>query len=200
MSGFKFNGNDPNSYKFNAGFTSVRYDRRASWGLLGDYTTALRGPNITVFKTFIGKKRVTLLANTLSISFLPTHTNVYNTLVVGHIENVWKIKLLGVVAGSYGSVYDKPFWATAAVAGGMYNYMPKDKRFGLTVMGLIVYAPYVKYYEDILLKSPWVIIPNLGLNYKVSKKFRINLGFSGAYAIEKDVMNYSLTLGSRLIL
>ena len=200
ISGFKFNSTDPNNYKINAGFTAVKYNRKASWGILADYTTALFGPNITVFKTFIGKRRVVLLANTLSLSFLPTNTNVYNTFVVGHIENVWKIKLLVVAAASVGYVYNKPFWATAAVAGAMYNYKPKKGRFGFTVMGLIVYAPYVKYYEDVILKSPWVLLPNVGLDVKVSKKFKINLGIGGAYAIEKDMMNYTLTLGSRLLL
>ena len=70
----------------------------------------------------------------------------------------------------------------------------------MKVMGLYVYAPYVVYYTDILLKSPHVILPVVGTNIGITKKFKININVGGAYAINEDVLNYTVMMGSRLAL
>jgi hypothetical protein len=67
-------------------------------------------------------------------------------------------------------------------------------------MALGVYAPYVSYYNDILLQSPYVILPNIGTNIKVTKNFRFNINWGGAWAINQNVLNYTITIGTRLVL
>jgi hypothetical protein len=67
-------------------------------------------------------------------------------------------------------------------------------------MNLFIYAPYVSYYNDILLKSPYVIMPIIGTNIGITKKFKFNVNFGGAYAINENVMNFTLMFGTRLAL
>jgi hypothetical protein len=55
--------------KISGGYTSTRWDGLRTHGLLFDYSTQINGPNITGFYGWIGKRKTTLLSNTLSIGF-----------------------------------------------------------------------------------------------------------------------------------
>jgi hypothetical protein len=67
-------------------------------------------------------------------------------------------------------------------------------------MGLYVYAPYVSYYNDILLKSPHVVLPIIGTNIGITKKFKININGGGAWAIQENALNYTVMMGTRFLL
>ena len=104
-----------------------------------------------------------------------------------------------MASASAGEVYDEAFLGTALIAGGMYDWRI-GKRLDIKLMALGVYAPYVSYYNDILLQSPYVILPNIGTNVKVTKNFRFNINWGGAWAINQNVLNYTITIGTRLVL
>jgi len=70
----------------------------------------------------------------------------------------------------------------------------------MKIMGLYVYAPYVVYYTDILLKSPHVILPIVGTNIGITKKFKININTGGAFAVNEKALNYTVMIGTRLLL
>lgn len=99
--------------------------------------------------------------------------------------------------GSFGNVYGERFLGTAFIAGGMYDWKV-SKRIDVKMMNLFIYAPYVSYYNDIVLKSPYVIMPIVGTNIGITKKFKFNINFGGAYAIKEDIMNFTLMFGARL--
>ena len=94
---------------------------------------------------------------------------------------------------------EQPFVGTAAIAGTMWD-LKLGKRVDLKLMGLYVYAPFVSYYNDILLKSPHVVLPIAGMNLKVTKKFKININAGGAWAIKQNTLNYTVMMGTRLLL
>lgn len=104
-----------------------------------------------------------------------------------------------MITGSYGSVYEKPFFATAFIAGSMYD-LKVSKRIEVKLLGLYVYAPYVKYYNDIVLKSPNVILPIIGTNIGITKRFKFNVNIGGAYAINVNTLNYTIMFGTRMLL
>jgi hypothetical protein len=200
--GFNFKNSDVDyGGKFTGGYTSARWDGARAHGVLVDYTTALRGPNISGFYAFIRKRRIDLISTSLTIGFDRKPT-VYGTLALGQmwdLDKKKKIKALYMLTASAGSVYGEPFVGTAAIAGAMYD-LKIGKRLDIKLMGLYVYAPYVSYYNDILLKSPHVVLPIIGTNIGITKKFKININGGGAWAIQENALNYTVMMGTRFLL
>jgi hypothetical protein len=202
LAGFNFkDGNIAFGGKINGNYTSVRYDQRRSHGVIFDYTTAIKGPNITFFYAWMKPKRITLLSNTLTVGF-EGKGSIYNSVAFGQMRDLGKskkLKLVYMASASVGTVYDEAFLGTALIAGGMYDWRV-SKKFDIKLMALGVYAPYVSYYNDILLQSPYVILPSIGTNVKITKNFRFNINWGGAWAINQSVLNYTITIGTRLVL
>jgi hypothetical protein len=200
--GFNFQNSDAKyGGKVSGGYTSMRWDGARSHGINADYTSALRGPNITGFYAFMKKKRIDLISTSLTIGF-EEKKSIYGTFAFGQMWNIGKKKKLKAVymlTGSYGSVYGEKFIGTAAIAGGMYDFK-FTKRLEIKLLALYVYAPYVSYYNDILLKSPNVVLPIVGTNMKITKKFKINLNCGGAWALNESALNYTIMMGTRLLL
>jgi hypothetical protein len=200
--GFNFKKSDT-SYggKFTGGFTSTRWDGLRSSGLMADYTTALKGPNITGFYAFIGDKKTDLISTTLTFGF-DAKTSYYGTIALGEMRSFKKIKnfkIVYMISGSFGKVYGESFIGTAAIAGGMYD-MKVSKRYQMKMLLLYVYCPYVSYYNDILLKSPQVVLPIVGTNIGLTKRFKININIGGAFDLKNSAMNYTVMMGTRLLL
>jgi hypothetical protein len=80
----------------------------------------------------------------------------------------------------------------------MYD-LKAGKRFDIKLMGLFVYAPYVSYYNDLVLKSPYVVLPSIGTNIGITKRFKFNINAGGAWAIKENALNYTVTCGTRLL-
>ena len=202
LAGFNFKDSDVSfGGKFNGGYTALRWDGARSYGVVADYTTSLRGPNISGFYAFVKDKRIDILSCAATIGF-DTKFTAYATVSGGQMWNLGKnkkAKALYMLTASIGKVYQERFLGTATILGGMYDFKV-GKRIEMKVMGLYVYAPYVVYYTDILLKSPHVILPVVGTNIGITKKFKININFGGAYAMNEDVLNYTVMMGSRLAL
>ena len=202
LAGFNFkDGNVEFGGKINGNYTSVRYDQRRSHGIIFDYTTAIKGPNVTAFYAWMKPRRINLISNTFTAGF-EGKGSIYNTVALGQMRDIGKSKRLKVVymaSSSFGKVYHEPFIGTALIAGGMYDWRV-SKKFDVKLMALAVYAPYVSYYNDILLKSPYVVLPSIGTNLKITKNFRFNINWGGAWAINQNVLNYTVTIGTRLVL
>ena len=200
LTGFNFKQGDV-SYggKGTMGYTSMRWDGLRTHGIMADYTTIQNGPNITAFYAIISKKRIDLISTTMTASFLGKGS-LYGTLALGQMWIIKKnLKAIYLLTGSFGKVYTENFKGTAVVTGGMYD-LKMGKRIDMKMMGLFIYAPFISYYNDIVLKSPYVIMPVLGTNIKITKNFKFNINFGGAYAINENVMNFTIMCGTRLAL
>jgi hypothetical protein len=202
LAGFNFkDGNIAFGGKVNGNYTSDRYDQRRSHGIIFDYTTAIKGPNVTGFYAWMKPKRITLLSNTLTVGF-EGKGSIYNSVAFGQMRDIGKskrLKLVYMASASIGEVYDESFLGTALIAGGMYDWRV-SKKLDIKLMALAVYAPYVSYYNDILLQSPYVMLPSIGTNVKITKNFRFNINWGGAWALNQNVLNYTITIGTRLVL
>lgn len=200
--GFNFKNTDVNyGGKFSGSYTSTRWDGLRSHGILGDYTTAIKGPNIAGFYAFLHKKRIDLISTSLTVGF-DSKISVYGTLAAGQMWKFKKpksLKLVYLVTTSCGKVYGEKFVGTAFIAGGMYDWKV-SKRIDVKLLGLYVYAPYVRYYNDVLLKSPNVVLPIIGTNIGITKRFKLNVNMGGAYAININTLNYTIMMGTRLLL
>ena len=200
--GFNFKNADVSfGGKVTGGYTAMRWDGKRANGITADYTSALKGPNITGFYANITKKRIDLISGTFTIGF-DRQMSAYGTVALGQMWNLGKkkkAKAVYMITGSWGRVYGSSFIGTAVITGGMYD-LNVGKRTSIKLMGLYVYAPYVSYYNDILLKSPHVVLPIVGTNVSVTKKFKININGGGAWAIGESTLNYTIMMGTRLLL
>lgn len=199
--GFSFNDSEvSNGVKATGGYTSMRWDGKVSSGVMIDYTSAQIGPNITGFYALMGKNAVTLLSSTATISFAGAGS-LYGTFAFGQMRSFKKVKPLKLVymgTVSFGHVYKEMFLGTAVIGGGSYD-LKVHKRLDLKFMGLAVFVPYMSYYQDVVVKSPIVLIPSMGANIGISKRFKLNVNI-GSTIQSGSALNYTITTGTRLIL
>lgn len=200
--GFNFKNSEVNyGAKATGGYTALRWDGQRSWGALADYTSALKGPNITGFYAWIKPKSITLLSATATIGF-DGNKSLYGTIAAGQMFTFQKVpRLKAVYMGtvSYGHIFREQFLGTAVIAGVMYD-MKIGKRFDLKLMNLMVYAPYVSYYNDIVLASPYVMLPSIGTNVRITKRFKFNINAGGAWDLKTAALNYTVTMGTRIMI
>jgi hypothetical protein len=199
--GFNFKNSDVKTgLKLTGGYTAMRWDGKRSSGCLVDYTSALKGPNITGFYAFIRSKSIIIGSGTLTVGF-EGNKSLYGTFAAGQMFTFKKpksLKLLYMATVSYGNVYRESFLGTAAIVGGTYD-IKAGKRIDIKVMNLFVYAPYVSYYNDVVLKSPYVMLPSIGTNIKITKKFKFNINAGGAWDLKTSALNYTVTCGARML-
>jgi hypothetical protein len=177
----------------------MRWDGKRSSGITADYTTAMKGPNVTAFYAFMSKKRIDLISASLTMGFDVKRTT-YGTLALGQMWTIKRnVKAVYMLTGSYGNVAETPFIGTAAIAGGMWDVKVK-KSIDIKMLFLYVYAPYVSYYNDILLKSPHVVLPIVGTNIGITKRFKVNINVGGAWALNENALNYTVMMGTRMLL
>ena len=187
--------------KLTGGYHNMRWDGETARGGLVDYVSSQKGPNMTGYHAWVNKKSIVLLSGTLSLGF-EGRGSVYGTIAGGQMFRFPKIKSLKAVymgTVSYGQVYKTPFLGTAIIAGGMYD-LKFGKRVEIKLMSLFVYSPYVSYYNDLVLKSPYVILPSIGTNISITKRFKFNINAGGAWAIKVNTLNYTVTCGTRLLI
>jgi hypothetical protein len=200
--GFNFRNSEVRTgAKATGGYTAMRWDGKRSYGALADYTTALKGPNVTCFYAWIGTKAITLLSGTATIGF-DGNKSLYGTIAAGQMYSFKKVKSLKFVymgTVSYGHIFREQFIGTAVIAGAMYD-LKVGKRFDIKLMTLMVYAPYVSYYNDIVLASPYVMLPSIGTNLKLTKKFKFNINAGGAWDLKTAALNYTVTCGTRIMI
>ncbi len=200
--GFNFQNSEVTTgLKLTGGYHNMRWDGQTARGGLLDYVSAQRGPNLTGYHAWINKKSMGLLSGTVSLGF-EGRGSLYGTLAGGQMFTFPKVPgLKAVYMGtvSYGQVYKTSFLGTALIGGGMYD-LKFGRRFDVKLMGLFVYSPYVSYYNDLVLKSPYVILPSIGTNIAITKRFKFNINGGGAWAIKVNTLNYTITCGTRLLI
>lgn len=199
--GFNFQNSEVRTgLKLTGGYHNMRWDGETARGGLVDYVSAQQGPNITGYHAWINKRSMGLLSGTLSVGF-EGRGSVYGTLAGGQMFMFPKIPSLKAVymgTVSYGQVYKTSFLGTALIGGGMYD-LKFGRRIDIKLMALFVYSPYVSYYNDLVLKSPYVVLPSIGTNIAITKRFKFNINAGGAWAINVNTLNYTITCGTRLL-
>jgi hypothetical protein len=199
--GFNFKNSEVTTgLKLTGGYHSLRWDGARAHGVMVDYVSAINGPNTTAYYAWIKPKSISMLSLTGTLGF-EGRGSLYGTIAAGQMLLFPKVKnLKAVYMGtiSYGQVYKTSFMGSALIAGGMYDVRAL-KRIDIKLMGLFVYVPYISYYNDLVLKSPYVVIPSIGTNIAITKRFKFNINAGGAWAIKEKALNYTVTCGTRLL-
>ena len=199
--GFNFKNSEVKTgLKATGGYTALRWDGQRSWGALADYTSALKGPNVTGFYAWIRPKSVALLSTTVTVGFVG-NKSLYGTLAGGQMfsfAKVPRLKAVYMATASYGVIQREQFLGTALIGGVMYDWKI-GRRIDIKLMDLLVYVPYVSYYNDLVLQSPYVMLPSIGTNIGITKRFKFNINAGGAWDLKTSALNYTITCGTRML-
>jgi hypothetical protein len=98
-----------------------------------------------------------------------------------------------------GNLGESKFQSISTLAG-VYSSFNINKKMGMTTMFVMVYSPYVFYYEGMWNQSGFLAVPFLAIDYKLTKKFKLNLSFSGVQQIKDQPLNYQVLLGAKAFL
>jgi hypothetical protein len=189
-------GVDPTQVKINASIIMSNTKNTFAKGALINFTSKVNNSNITLFMSFRKKKLTTIIANSSMMNF---EKDFFNTTSV--MESYQYGKITGTVGVNYtmGNIGDSKFQSLSTLAG-LIGSFKVNKNFGMTTMFVMVYSPYVFFYEGMWNQSGYIAVPFMAIDYKLTKKFKLNVSFSGVNQINDKTLNYQVLFGAKAFL
>jgi hypothetical protein len=189
-------GVDPTQVRVNASIIMSNTKNTFAKGALINFTSTVNNSNITLFMSFRKKKLTTIIANSSMMNF---DKDFFNTTSV--MESYQFGKITGTVGVNYtmGNLGDSKFQSLSTL-GGVIGSFKINKNFGMTTMFVMVYSPYVFFYEGMWNQSGYIAVPFMAIDYKLTKKFKLNLSFSGVNQINDKTLNYQVLIGAKAFL
>ena len=165
-------------------------------GMLLNFTSSINNSCLTLFSAYKYKKSTTILANSSMLNF---DKDLFNTTSLMESYKLWKITSTVGVNYTRGNLGESKFTSLSALGGVLTNFKV-TKKMGTTMMFVMVYSPYVYYYEGLWYESGMLAVPFMSVDYKLTKKFKFNISFSGVQQIKSDAINYQILLGAKALL
>ena len=189
-------GVDPTQVKINSSFIMSNTKNTFAKGALINFTSAVNNSNVTFFISFRKKKLTTIIANSSMMNF---QKDFFNTTSFMESYQYHKITGTAGINLTMGNIGDSKFQSISTLAG-LIGTFKVNKNFGMTTMFVIVYSPYVFYYEGMWNQSGYIAVPFVAIDYKLTKKFKLNVSFSGVNQINDKTLNYQVLLGAKAFL
>jgi len=189
-------GADPAQLRVNMSIISSNTKNTFAKGALLNFTTSINNSNLTLFVSYRHKKSTTILANSSMINF---DKDFFNTVSVMESYRFGKITGTVGVNLTMGNIGESKFQSLSTLAGVLGGFK-LNKKMNMTTMFVMVYSPYVYYYEGLWHKSGFLAVPFLAADYKITKKFKLNLSFSGINQINDQTLNYQVLIGAKALL
>ena len=190
-----------NQFKFTSSLTKANTDNTRVKGVLVNFTSVVNNTNATFYKAWVFKKsKLTFIAaNSSMINFEKDYFNTTTTILSKRYKGNWK-KLttmagLNYTVGNYG---DAKFMNVSAIGGGFYSYNINKKVSG-SVLIIGVYSPFTQFYDGRWWQSSTLIVPYSTWDYKLTKTFKFNVSFSGVYEMNKNMLNYQVLTGGKIM-
>ena len=189
-------GVDPTQVRVNASIIMSNTKNTFAKGALINFTSTVNNSNITLFMSFRKKKLTTIIANSSMMNF---DKDFFNTTSV--MESYQFGKITGTVGVNYtmGNLGDSKFQSLSTL-GGVIGSFKINKNIGMTTMFVMVYSPYVFFYEGMWNQSGYIAVPFMAIDYKLTKKFKLNVSFSGVNQINDKTLNYQVLFGAKAFL
>ena len=165
-------------------------------GMLLNFTSSINNSCLTLFSAYKYKKSTTILANSSMLNF---DKDLFNTTSLMESYKLWKITSTVGINYTRGNLGESKFTSLSALGGVLTNFKV-TKKMGTTMMFVMVYSPYVYYYEGLWYESGMLAVPFMSVDYKLTKKFKLNVSFSGVQQIKSDAINYQILLGAKALL
>ena len=189
-------GADPAQLRVNMSIISSNTKNTFAKGALLNFTTSINNSNLTLFVSYRHKKSTTILANSSMINF---DKDFFNTVSVMESYQFGKITGTVGVNLTMGNIGESKFQSLSTLAGVLGGFK-LNKKMNMTTMFVMVYSPYVYYYEGLWHKSGFLAVPFVAADYKITKKFKLNLSFSGINQINDQTLNYQVLIGAKALL
>ena len=187
---------DPAQLRVNMSIISSNTKNTFAKGALLNFTTSINNSNLTLFVSYRHKKSTTILANSSMINF---DKDFFNTVSVMESYQFGKITGTVGVNLTMGNIGESKFQSLSTLAGVLGGFK-LNKKMNMTTMFVMVYSPYVYYYEGLWHKSGFLAVPFVAADYKITKKFKLNLSFSGINQINDQTLNYQVLIGAKALL
>ena len=165
-------------------------------GALLNYTTSINNSSLTFF---VGKKYKSftgIVANSSMLNFQKDYFNTTSLMTSYKYKSITSTLGVNFTAGNLGRSNFKSF----SSLGGFVGNFKVTKKINNTTMLVLVYSPYVYYYEGLWYKSGWLIVPFTAFDYRITQKFKLNLSFSGIQQFKDATINYQVLLGAKALL
>jgi len=189
-------GTDPSQIRVNTSIMSSNTKNTFAKGVLLNYTSQINNTNITLFASYRYKKLTTIIANSSMMNF---EKDFFNTTSIMESYQIKKITTTLGVNYSIGNLGESKFQSVSILSGGFTNFRVNNK-MSMTTMIVMVYSPFVYYYEGIWYQSGFLVVPFTAIDYKLTKKFKLNISFSGVQQINDQPLNYQVLLGAKAFL
>jgi hypothetical protein len=189
-------GTDPSQIRINTSIISSNTKNTFAKGALLNYTSQINNTNITLFASYRYKKSTTIIANSSMLNF---EKDFFNTTSIMESYQIKKVTTTIGVNYTIGNLGESKFQSISTLAGGFTNFKVNNK-MSMTTMFVMVYSPFVYYYEGIWYQSGFLAVPFAAVDYKLTKKFKLNISFSGVQQINDQPLNYQVLLGAKAFL
>jgi hypothetical protein len=189
-------GTDPTQVKINSSIIMSNTKNTFAKGALINFTSSVNNSNITLFMSFRKKRLTTIFANSTMMNF---QKDLFNTTSIMESYQYHKITGTAGINLTTGNIGESKFQSISTLAG-LIGTFKINKNFGMTTMFVMVYSPYVFYYEGMWNQSGYIAVPFVAVDYKLTKKFKLNVSFSGVNQINDKTLNYQVLLGAKAFL
>ena len=187
---------EPQQFKMNMSIVKSNTNNTVVKGALLNYTTSINNSSLTLF---MGKKVKNFTGIVANSSMLNFERDLFNTT---SLMTSYKYKSITSTLGvnfTTGKLGESRFQSLSALGGGVGTFKVSKKITNTTMM-VVVYSPFVYYYEGLWYKSGWLLVPFTAFDYRLTQKFKLNLSFSGVQQIKSNTINYQVLLGAKALL
>lgn len=190
-------GETANQYKFVGSITHANTRGTRIKGVLFNFTTGVNNMNVTLYKSWINKKRSLnlIVANSTMMDF---DKNIFNTTT--GLESYKINKSVTAMFGlnfTAGKMGERSFLNLSAVGGGHVSTKVTD-RVSTSFLVLGVYSPFTQFYDGKWWSAGVLFVPFNSWDFKITKTFKYNISFTGVYEMNQSFLNYQLLTGGKI--
>jgi hypothetical protein len=191
-----------NQLRFTMSITRANTNSTRVFGVLGNFTTQVKNSNLTIYRAWVlPKSTLTIIgANSSMINFDRDFFNTSTVLASKRFKGNWKkLTVMGGLNFTSGNLGQSPFTNLSAVGGGFYSFKVNNKVSG-SILCLTIYSPFTHFYDGKWWESSFLVVPFNSWDYSVTKRFKFNMSLSGVYQAGKNVLNYQVLTGGKMML
>ena len=189
---------EKDQFKFTMSMTKSNTKNTFARGFLGNFTTQINNSNVTFYGAWtLPKSKTTIIV--ANSSMINPDRDFFNTTTLLSSKRFTKLSLMAGLNFTAGAIGETGFQNLSAVGGGFYMFNA-GKKITATLLVLGVYSPFTQFYEGNWWSSGLLVVPFSSWDYSITKKFKFNISFSGTYELNKNMLNYQVLTGGKVML
>jgi hypothetical protein len=187
---------DPSQFKINASIISSNTKNTFAKGALINFTSYVNNSNLTLFVSYRHKKLTSIFANSMMLNFQKDFFDTFSLMESYKYHKVTSTLGVNLTIGNIGTSK----FQSLSMLGGVFSSFKLNPKIGLTTMFVTVYSPYVYYYEGMWYQSGILFVPFTSVDYKITKKFKLNISFSAVQQLNDKAISYQILTGAKCLL